>query len=129
MALLLIHDTGVWPIWCNAKVVDEAYRAMDAFGFVDSEFLPYFDEQPPATTGLPDVYVSAYRRDDGQALLVIANLGREERTGAVRLDLKRLNVPATHVCTWPDQQPLTLTDNTLQVTVPGLGYRLVRVGK
>jgi hypothetical protein len=129
MALLLIHDTGVWPIWCNAKVVDEAYRAMDAFGFVDSEFLPYFGEQPPAATDLPDVYVSAYRRDDGQALLVIANLGREERTGAVRLDLKRLAVPATRVCTWPDQQPLTLTDNTLQVTVPGLGYRLVRVGK
>jgi hypothetical protein len=128
MALLLIHDVGIWPIWCNPKVVDEAYRAMDAFGFVDSEFLPYFDEQPPATTDLPDVYVSAYRRMDDQALLVIANLGREERTGPVRLNLSRLNVPTTRVCTWPDERPLALEGSALRLTVPGLGYVLVRVG-
>ena len=128
MGLLLAHDVAVWGIWCNLAVVDEAYAALDEFGYVESEFLPYFAAVPPAATELPDVIVSGYRRPDGRVLLVVANLSREARSGAVRLDpagLKLAKVARVHA--WPAKTEVVLADQRLNLEVPGLGYRLLLV--
>src|ERR1019366_9548187 len=93
MALLMLHDTPLWPIWCNIAPVNEALNALDAFGYQDADFIPYFDPTPPAATKLKDVYVSVYKRPDGRALAVVANLGRTDRSGLVRLDGKRIGLP------------------------------------
>ncbi|MEI6501239.1 MAG: glycoside hydrolase domain-containing protein, partial [Armatimonadota bacterium] len=61
MALLMIHDVAPWPIWCNKEVMNEALAALDAFGYVDSQFIGYFDTPAPATTNMKDVYISAYK--------------------------------------------------------------------
>jgi len=125
MALLMIHDVAVWPIWCNGQVVDVALKALDDFGWVDSTFIPYFDAKPPAATDLQDVYVSAYQRADHSTLLVVANLGRENREGAVKVDLARLGFKAATAISWPDQAALPMPNGTLTLQVPGLGYRLI----
>jgi len=127
MGLLMIHDVNVWPIWCNGKVIDEAFKALDDFGWVDATFIPYFDPKPPAATDLKDVYASAYKRSDGSGLLVVANLGHEERQGAVKVDLARLGLRTAQAISWPDKAPLAITSGIVTLSVPGLGYRMVVV--
>lgn len=127
MALLMIHDVSPWPIWCHVEVVNEAFAALDEFGYVDSDFIPYFDPTPPATTSMKDVYLSAYKRADGRALLIVANLSKENRQGEVRINPKRLGLPATEVASWPGRQPLTLRNGIVQLEVPKLGYRMLVV--
>jgi hypothetical protein len=129
MALLMIHDTNIWPIWCNSKVVDDAFVALDAFGYVDSEFLPYYDPHPPASTDLKDVYVSGYRKADGSVLLVVANLGREDRNGPVQVDLQRLGLRSAAAVSWPDKAALAMENGALALEIPRLGYRMVVVAQ
>lgn len=128
MGLLLAHDVAPWPIWCNLEPVKEIYAALDAFGYVDSEFLPYFDPNPPATTDMADVLTSAYRRADGRALVVIANVGREDRVGTVTLNAARLGLPLDTVITWPERAAVDRDGSVVKLAVPGLGYRLLLVG-
>jgi hypothetical protein len=128
MGLLLIHDINVWPIWCNAAVVDEAFAALDEFGYVDAEFIPYFDPRPPAQTTMPEVHVSGYRRSDGKVLLVVANVGKEDREGKVWLDLARLGLPQVTAVSWPDKAGLPLQDGAIHLAIPRLGYRFVVLG-
>jgi len=127
MGLLMIHDVNVWPIWCNGKVVDEAFKMLDDFGYVASEFIPYFDKRPPASTDLQDVYISAYKKANGSVLLVVANLGKEARQGQVRLDLGRLGLKTATAVNWPDKAALQMKDGCLTLQIPRLGYRMVVV--
>jgi hypothetical protein len=128
MALLLVHDVSLWADVCNVAVVDQVYAEVDAFGIVETDFLPYFAAVPPATTNMPDVLVSGYRRADGRVLLVLANLAREARSGAVTLNpagLRLTNI--AQVLAWPEKTRMTSDGQRLAFTVPGLGYRLLVV--
>jgi len=125
MALLMIHDVSPWPIWCNLSVVNEAFAALDKFGYVEAEFIPYFDPTPPATTDMKDVYISAYKRADGRVLLIIGNLGKEDRSGHVTINLARLGISGTKFVNWPDENPLVAAEGRLTLDVPRLGYRMV----
>src|SRR5690606_9669015 len=101
-ALVMLHDVAVWPIWSNIKVWNTMYDALDKFGYVKSTFIPYWSPQPPASTDMKDVYISAYKRSDGRALLVVGNTSREPRSGVVRLNAKALGLPVGKVLSWPD---------------------------
>jgi hypothetical protein len=128
MALLLVHDVSLWADVCNVAVVDHVYGEVDAFGIVEAEFLPYFAAVPPATTDLPDVLASGYRRSDGRVLLIVANLARQQRSGTVRLNPAGLQLPhIAQVLAWPEKTPLARDGQRLTLTVPGLGYRLLVV--
>jgi hypothetical protein len=129
MALLMVHDVSPWPIWCNGKVVNEAFEALDEFGTVDADFIPYFDPTPPATTAMSDVYASAYKKPDGRVLLIISNLSKEDRQGVVTINAARLGVKLNSVIDWPGKQPLTVANGNLALDVPKLGYRMVVIGK
>jgi hypothetical protein len=127
-ALLMIHDVAPWPIWCNAKVLAEAFDALDAFGYVDADFIPYFDPTPPAATDMQDVYASAYKLPD-RALIVVANLSREDRSGAVRLNATRLGLPVDSVIAWPGRAPVKSVGGSVDLSLPGLGYQMLVIGK
>jgi len=127
MALLMLHDTAVWPIWCNADVVNEALAALDEFGYVDADFTGYFDNPSPASTDMQDVYVSAYRRADGKALLIVGNLSREDREGKVTLNAAYFQGATGRALDWPSKQPIGAQDGVLDLAVPRLGYRMVLV--
>lgn len=129
MALLMIHDINVWPIWCNAQVVDDAFVALDEFGYADAEFIPYFDPRPPASTDLADVHVSAYQKADGSALLIVANLSKENRSGEIAIDLDRLGLTGAQAVSWPDQGALAMDDGAVSLEIPRLGYRMVRLSR
>ncbi len=129
VAILMLHDIAPWALWCNAKPFEDAFDALDAFGYTDSDFIPYFDRQPPAATDMRDVYVSVYKRDDGRALAIVGNTSRESRAGVVRLDAKRIGVSADQVISWPDRAPATREGDGLKLEVPGQGYRMLLIGK
>jgi hypothetical protein len=126
MALLMIHDVAIWPLWCNLDVVNEALYALDEFGYSNAEFIPYFDAVPPAASTLKDVYVSAYKRPDGKVLLIIGNLGKESREGEITINTKRLGIKTDKIITWPDKQQISLKgDGVIRVYIPRQGYRMV----
>jgi len=126
-ALLMIHDVPPWAIWCNKAVFDEALAALDAFGYAEADFVPYFDPKPPATTEMADVLVSAYRLP-GKALVIAANLSREDRAGTLHIDAARLGLEGEPVLSWPDRTAVAAEDGTIQLDIPRLGYRMLFVG-
>jgi len=125
--LLMIHDVAPWALWCNKEVFAEAFDALDAFGYVNADFIPYFDPEPPASTDLADVYASAYTLPD-RALIVVANLSREGRSGAVQLSAQRLGLPLDRVVRWPEETPVPCTEGRVTLDVPRLGYVMLVVG-
>lgn len=127
--LVLLHDISVWPIWSNVTVWNEMYDALDKFGYVDSDFIPYFDPNPPASTDMKDVYISVYKRKDGRALAIVGNVSKEDRSGTVTLNAKRIGLPTAKVLSWPDKTPLEQTDGKIKLDVPRLGYRMLLIGK
>jgi hypothetical protein len=104
------------------------YDALDKFGYVESTFIPYWSPTPPASTDMKDVYISAYKRTDGRALVVIGNTSRDPRSGTVTLNAKSLGLPTGKVLSWPDGKPLQVENGKVQVSMDGLDYRLLLVG-
>ena len=127
MALLMLHDVAPWPIWCNTKVMNEALTALDDFGYVDSTFIGYYENIPPAVTNMKDVYISAYKRLDTRTLLVVANVSKEDREGEVTINGARLRGTVKQVVNWPGKEPMEVREGKVNLSVPRLGYRLLLV--
>jgi hypothetical protein len=56
---------------------------------------------------------------------VVANLGKEDRQGQVRVDLGRLGLAKAEAVSWPDKAALEMKDGALDLAIPRLGYRMV----
>jgi hypothetical protein len=130
-ALLMLHDITPWTVDTTGNMAEwgRMFDALDGFGYADSAFLPYWAEQPPAKTTIPDVYVSAYKRKDGRALVVVGNTSREARSGTMTLDTKALGLPLNNILSWPEGKKLVAKDGTIEIAMEGLDYRLLLVGK
>ncbi len=76
MGLLMLHDITVWPLWCNLAEANKALKALDRFGYADSQFIPYFGSSSPATTTTSKLLVSAYKKDQNESLLVVVNVSK-----------------------------------------------------
>jgi hypothetical protein len=69
---LLLHDVNPWPIWSEGATWTKLFAALDDFGIVDAEFVPYWSGAPVAAP--EGVLVSVYRRE-GSAVLAVMNTG------------------------------------------------------
>lgn len=127
MALLMLHDVLIWPQWCNVSVVNEALAALDKFEYANADFIPYYAAKPGATTSIPNVYISAYSKNEGSSLLIIGNLGRDRKQGFVTLD-STIFKPDKHVLlSWPDNQKIESNGNSMNIDMDGLSYKMVAV--
>lgn len=126
-ALVMLHDSSVWPIWSNSAAWKEMYDALDSFGYADSKFIPYFDPIPPASTDMKDVYISVYKLPD-RALAIVGNTSHQDRSGTVTLNAKRIGLPDTKVLLWPDKTPVQRDGDEITLTVPALGYKMLLIG-
>lgn len=124
MGLLMVHDVSPWPIWCNAAEMNRALEALDEFGYVQARFMGYFDSPAPASTDMEHVLTSAYIRD-GQALLIIANVGREPRAGSVTVNPTALGMRTLSAKSWPEGEALPMNGNALNVSLEGLDWKMV----
>jgi hypothetical protein len=143
MAILMIHDISPWAICCNATAVDEACSELEEFDYFESEFIPYFDSEPPATfeleqnflnivefTGNPHVYISAYQQADKRTLLIVANLDNDSRMGKLCINLKRLDLrrPGSRLMAMslPDKELLAIDPNgILNININKLDYLMI----
>lgn len=81
MGLLMLHDIGIWPLWCNVSEVNRALSALDRFNFQQSEFLPYFSAHPPALSSSPNILVSSYKNSNTDQLLAVINVSKTNASG------------------------------------------------
>jgi hypothetical protein len=130
LGLLMVHDVAVMRLFCNRNVLDCTHRALDEFGYADADFIPYFDAIPPAMTDMPEVYISAYKHDNGSVLLIAANLSREkkDRTGKIKINASRLGITLDKLVSWPDRSPVPLRNDELETTVPSMDFRMFVLG-
>lgn len=129
VTMLLLHDTKLWAKnnLNNREVVVNAQKALDEFGYVESEFIGYFDETPPGITDNKDVYISAYRKEDKSVLLIVGNVNRKAADVEIRIDFKRLGVTPAKLLDWPSKQELKHQDGKLRLRVNGQGYRMIHI--
>ena len=72
-----------------------------------------------------DVYISAYKKDAGRWLLVVANLSRQDRKGSICIN-KRITGNIQQAVSWPDEENLTMThDSCIETSLKGMDYQLL----
>ena len=130
MAVGMVHDVPVCRLFCNGYEVDRIRRELDLFDYGNSDFYAYYDDVPPASTDMKDVYVSAYKHDNGSVLIVAANLSKEklDRSGKIRINFSRLGVRPDKLMTWPGRKSITLDGDGFETTVPKMDYRMFVLG-
>ncbi len=126
MAMLMLHDVLPWIQFCNSLPIIDALDALDEFGFINAEFIPYFADISPAVTDMEKVHVSIYRKE-GEVLAVIANLSREDASGTIQFNENRLGITFESMVSWPDRTSLDYHGRELYLEVPRQGYRMVLI--
>lgn len=124
LAMCLVHDNTLWPIFCNP---DPAFRLMKIkqdFGIGDPgvEFYPYWGEKHPATVAGSECCAVAWRNGN-RYLLCVANLSLKNQDLSVRLDGKIFSGKVI-VTDAETKKPVKLENGAFPVTVPRRNYRL-----
>lgn len=126
MALLMLHDITVWPLWCNVAEVNRALSALDRFNYQQSEFLPYFDKHPPALSSSQSVLVSSYKNTFTDQLLIIANISKQSASSRICLTNNNVATKAQFINWSTNEQIVNDGQGCINVTVSAQDYLLVR---
>jgi len=125
LSFTLLHDVLVRG---SAERESKLWRAMDEFGRKQARFLPYWNNAGVVKTSAPEIKVSIWTRGAEGSMLVVSNLGKEERAVVVDLDLERLGLkPGARAIDALTGQPVSLKDGKLELTLGSLDWRMVRV--
>ena len=100
----------------NLKEMEDFNRRMDEAGASNAEFIPYWTMQKITLDTPDDVIISAYKKGV-KCLLGIANTGKDEYSGALKINLDALGL---HV-------PLTAYDLVTGVSMPFKDGRIENV--
>lgn len=87
-AYLLLHDVQPWPIWSDTATWNRLYDQLDAHGFADATFLPYWSGS--GVRAPSQVLVSTFAGTK-EAILAVVNNG-EATEATIELDLQRLGL-------------------------------------
>jgi hypothetical protein len=128
LALTLLHDIGVWPIYCHTETVEAVRRAQREFGTATARFVPYWENGGPARMSHPGLLASAWIRPQ-EALLVVAN--RSDKAAQTRLRLVPSLVPGSAPWLAADALtgealPAAGAPPEVSLLVPPRAFRLVR---
>lgn len=122
-AFTLLHDVLVRN---DLDEQTKLWKMMDQFGRKDATWLPYWENRQYVRSSGADLKVSLYNRPGKGTVAVISNLGREEVSGTVVFDLKRLQQTAgLKALEVMSGQPLELKDQTLEVALKPLDFIVV----
>jgi hypothetical protein len=105
--------------------VNKALAALDKFEHENAEFIAYYDSRPSATTSMKNVYISAYRKKDGSALLIIGNLSRDRKQGFVNIDSTIFESRMHVLKSWPEKQTIKPMGNSVYFDIDGLDYKML----
>jgi hypothetical protein len=126
LALTLLHDIGVWPIYCHLPGVEAVVKAQQEFGIAEAGFIPYWDRGGPVVMTAPHLLASAWIRPAG-LLLVVANRGRAASQTRVRLRGRLGRHRVRGAADALTAETLPLSDKGFSLSVPARSFRLVRL--
>lgn len=103
LAMTLLHDVLIRP---NSALGDlpfasSLWRLGDEFDRRGAEWIPYWRSSPYVTVEPQGAYVSLYRHPKNGVLAVVSNLAKEKAQVRVRIDLRKLGLPAKNVAIDP----------------------------
>ena len=128
VGLSLLHDFALWPLWCKTDEVNRVYEALDEFGIVDAELLPYWGNADLVGGQSEAVNCTAYRKPKGGALLCVVNLTRQAQTPTLAVNWARLASPgAPSVVDALTKAPVPVQGNSVTVEIQPLNFRLLWV--
>jgi hypothetical protein len=109
--IALAHGYGVWSAGIAPTSETAAWRvpiwkAWDAFGIQDAEFVPYWKGDDLVTSSNPDVVVSSHRKK-GSVLLAPATTKRSIPSAELRINVRALGITA--------ERPLVTTGDGLPI--------------
>ncbi len=108
----------------EAMLGQTIWKLADDFGRSQAQFTPYYSPLRPLQ-GLPaDWIASMYRHPSHGALVIVSNLGREQRHAALTPDWKTLGIEVPGpVLDGLTRAALPLKDGILPVTLPSGGWQ------
>ena len=127
--LLLLHD-----ILGRADTMDDRTlpaKILFGFGEKDVEFLGYWVLQPDKDPEKKDVKLSAWvRKNQGTALVVVANLSEEDWQGQLTVPLKLMGLAdSVVICDGEDNHArIKRHGEMVELAVPRHNYRLLLIG-
>ena len=132
LAMVLLHDIHVWPIWSNARVVVDAYRVLAHFntGTSDVVFRPYWETAAQEWVSPDGVLVSYYERPR-EIMAIVTNTTKQSLD--VTLDWARVLKNKEITGAVDGEQPVLgkvnaiFRENKITLTVGPRDFRLVRI--
>ena len=128
VGLSLLHDFALWPNWCDIDTVNRYYRALDDFGLVDAQLLPYWSNVALVAGQSAAVKCTAYRKPAGGALLCVFNLTGQPQRPTLRVAWARVaGKRAVTVADAITGEPVPVLADALTVDIRPYNFRLLRV--
>jgi hypothetical protein len=129
LALLLLHDIGLWLSNMDGQTVNDLKTQItQKFNYAEAEYLSYFAANRPVKASGQQIYVSVYRQPRGKTLAVVANMDTRNLRTTVTIDPQALGLPTiTRVTDLEHDFPYPLNGNTVRVVVRQGDYRLLVV--
>lgn len=127
LAMAVVHDNLVWPIFCDPKPVIRLWKIRQQFGIAegDVEFLPFWGRRHLAETSAPDVVVSAYRKG-AKCLINVANLGLTPQPFSLKFNPAELgNYSIQKLYNAETGNELSLVDGGVKVSLPERDYCVI----
>jgi hypothetical protein len=126
LALTLLHDLAIWPIYCRLESVEAVREVQRRFDIATARFVPYWEAGGPVRMSNPDLLASGWARR-GTALLVLVNRG--PRAAQSRLQLRPAvgHRPMRDARDALTGESLVVDESGFWVSVPARGFRLLQV--
>ena len=115
----------------NMEIVGEfpgqatAISVQDDFGVQAAEFLPYSKNQDLIGGQTDTIKTSVYRKPDGTALFIVANLSEEKQNATLKVDWDRLKPGRPTLSDAETGRSLQVEGGPLSVEVGPLDYRAI----
>ena len=135
VSLVLLHDSLVWPAYMAGGEYYLANAVLCNLGFIDSEYVGYFDVPAPAKADNPNILVSAYCRPNGDASKAILFVTNYSAAGGVfmvvpnrgTLGLPDGRLKAVEYNDSLTGEPLSCRDEGFQIEIGPKDFRIVSI--
>ena len=127
VAMALLHDMLIWPIWSHPATIVLAYTHLSQFntGAPDVTFHPYWENQKQDWVKAEGILVSYYKRPT-EILAIVTNTTTKAQQ--VELDWSKIeNLSAPTARDSESRRQIEVVDGKMSLTVEPRDFRLIRI--
>jgi len=128
LSFTLLHDVLVRGSGPSLEEEAALWKAMEAFGRKQAQFLPYWNNTAYVRVAPEECYATLYSRGQQGVMCVVSNLGPQEATVQVKLNLAKLRLPGrVQAVDALTGDPIPITQGSFAVSLRPFDYALVQV--